>query len=430
MASLQARHSRSCALRRPWTTSAEATTERGCTCRPLYHIVQRDEVTCAGRNGCNGRGVTPDGTKHERCAGTGRYLKLVREPVGHNRRDAERALNGRNVDVDRGVYRPVADVRFDEWAEKWLAGFTGKANSGRVYATTIAYAVRVFGRTKVRDVRASDVRRFRDEIRATNEARTRKNAKGETVPAPRETSPATLAKHLRQLGACFEAAIAEGYATENPVRRLHKTARPRVQKQRPAYYTDAELARLWPELAERPLYLALCRLAVATGMRFGELAALRWSDVDLLNREIHVSRTFTLGIGETPPKSGEARTVDLTPQAATVLEDWYRESGGGDGLVYEREHGGHLTNWDPLKVLYAALERAGVPRIGERGRKRDFHSFRHSFARIALESGAEITWVQKQLGHSSITLTVDTYGAWARSAEKSQAERLAGVFPL
>ena len=104
---------------------------------------------------------------------------------------------------------------------------------------------------------------------------------------------------------------------------------------------------------------------------------------------------------------------------------------GGKGLVLEREQGGHLTpGYTTQSVLYPALDRAGVPRVGERGRKRDFHSFRHTFARIALENGAEITWVQRQLGHSSITLTVDTYGSWARSAEKSQAERLGSPFPV
>jgi integrase len=357
---------------------------------------------------------------------------LTYQAVGQNRREAERALDKARGDIATGTYRPVENVTFGEWADKWLAGFTGKENTRRVYAGTLDYAKRAFGRAKVRDLRSSDVRQFIDLIVETNRARTRRDAKGETVSAPRDTSSATLAKHLRQLGACLQAAVTEGLAAENPVRRLHKTARPRVQKQRPAYYTNVELARLWPELANRPLFLALCRTAVATGMRFGELAALRWTDCDLLNRELHISRTFTLGIGETSPKSGEGRTVDLTPQAAIVLEDWYRESGGGDGLVFPREWGAeHLASGDVLApVLYPALERAGVSRVGERGRKRDFHSFRHTFARIALESGAEITWVQKQLGHSSITLTVDTYGSWARSAEKSQAERLAGAFPL
>ena len=165
-------------------------------------------------------------------------------------------------------------------------------------------------------------------------------------------------------------------------------------------------------------------------MRFGELAGLAWSDVDLLNREIHIARTYTAGVGITPPKSGETRTVDLTPQAAALFEAWLVES-GGEGLVFEREDGGHLSdNYLRRSVLYPSLDRAGVPRIGERGGERDFHSFRDSFARIALEHGAEITWVQRQLGHSSITLTVDLYGHWARSAEKAQAEKLDAAFPV
>lgn len=397
MASLQARHSRQCAIGRSWTTFADATKQRGCTCTPLYHVVLHHQG------------------------------KLVREHVGHNRREAERALDARRGDVARRTYRVIEDIRFDEWADQWLAGFTGKANTRRVYRHSLDYAKRAFGRTRVRDLGAADIRRFLDLIRDDNTGRRSRRLKpGDPVPAP--VTQATLAKHLRQLGACLQAAVAEGYATDNAVRKLSKTARPRVVKSRPAYYTNDELARLWPELDYRPVIAFLCKVATATGMRFGELAALRWDDVDLLDREIHVSRTYVDGIGDQVPKSNEPRTVDLTPPAAELLEAWFTTS-GGSGLVFEREEGERLTSkYVTARVLYPALERAGIPRVGERGRKRDFHSFRHTFARLALEGGAQITWVQKQLGHSSITLTVDTYGSWSRAAEKSEAVRLGDVF--
>lgn len=399
MASLQARHARNCALGRPWTTFADATKPKGCNCTPLYHVALR-------HNG-----------------------QLVREPVGHNRKEAVRALDGRRGDVARRTYRVLDDIRFDAWADRWLAGITAKPNTRRVYEVSLAYAKRTFGKTKVRDLSPAEVRQFLDLIRDETKKRRSLKRKPEDGP-PADVSPATLAKHLRQLGACLQAAISEGYASENPVRLLHKTARPKVAKSRPSYYTDDELARLWLQLAYRPLTLALCKTAVATGLRLGELSALRWTDVDLLNRELHVARTFVDGIGEDTPKSNEPRTVDLTPPAANVLEQWFALE-GDHGLVFGREDGGHMTSsYVTKQVLYPALERADIPRVGERGRSRDFHSFRHTFARLALEGGGEIVWVQRQLGHSSIMLTVDTYGHWARSAEKSQAERLAGAFAL
>ena len=397
MASLQARHQRSCSLY-PWTPFAKATTKHGCTCNPLYYT-------------------------HHRAEG-----KVVREIAGHNRKEAQRVLDALRGDVARRRFRVLEEIAFEDWADRWLAGLSGKENTRRVYRWTIEPAKAVFGKTKVRDLDPSDVRRFLDHLRAEHKRRHRRSR--DEALRESELSPATLAKHLRQLGACLEAAISEGYAERNPVRELHKTARPKVAKSRPSYYNDEELARLWPELEERPVYAAICKVAVATGCRFGELSALDWGDVDLLNRELHVRRTYTSGIGIGTPKSGEERTVDLTPQAAAIFEDWLAES-GDEGLVFEREDGGYIEpRYLTRHVLYPALERASVDRVGERGRKRDFHSFRHTFARIALEHGAELTWVQRQLGHSSVTLTVDVYGHWSRSSEKAQAAKLADVFPV
>jgi integrase len=253
----------------------------------------------------------------------------------------------------------------------------------------------------LRKVTTSDVRAFLDHIERVNRSRQR----------PREVSPTTLAKHLRHLGACLQAAKAERLIAENPVRLLAPSARPKSQKKRPSYFTNAELRRLWPELADRPTISFLCRVAVATGMRLGELAALRWDDVNLLDEEIVVSQTYAPGFGESSTKSGEPRTVDLTPQAKQLLEEWYPLT-QGEGLVFQRDEGGYVNGRPVLKALYAAMARADIPRVGERGGKRTFHSFRNTFARIALEGDAQLTWVQAQLGHSSITLTRDVYGAW------------------
>jgi integrase len=354
--------------------------------------------------------------------------KLVREPVGHNRKLAERRLRAIQVQVDEDQYEAPSNKKFEVWADEWLANLRRRETTKRVYGVTLEYAKQAFGSKPVRKLRASDIRAFLEHIERVN--RERNKPKEESAARPKEVSPTTLAKHLRQLGACLEAARRERLITENPVRNLHSTDRPKAGKKRPSYFTDDELARLWPELVDRPVYSYLCRLAVTTGLRFGELAALRWErDVFVLDGELLVSHTYSPGVGETATKDDEPRTVDLTPQARQLLEEWLKVS-GDEGLVFERETGGYLDDGQMLKALYAAMDRAGIPRISERGGKRTFHSFRNTFARIALEAGSELAWVQGQLGHSSITLTRDTYGAWSRKAEKVAAERLAGAFAV
>jgi len=345
--------------------------------------------------------------------------RLVREPVGRNRKEAERRLRAIEVEIDQGRYAPPENVPFAEWVDTWLEGLRREETTRQTYRSSLEYAKQVIGHKPLRKVTTSDVRAFLDHIERVNRSRDR----------PRDVSPTTLAKHLRHLAACLQAAKAELLIAENPVRLLPPGARPKAQRKRPSYFTNDELARLWPELADCPTISFLCRVAVATGMRLGELSALRWDDVNLLDGEIVVSRTYAAGFGESSTKSGEPRTVDLTPQAKRLLEDWYRLI-GGERLVFSRDEGGYLNSASVLKALYAAMNRAGLPRVGERGGKRTFHSFRNTFARIALEGGAQLTWVQAQLGHSTITLTRDVYGAWSRRAEKLEAQRLDGAFTL
>ena len=315
MASLQARHTRGCALGRPWTTFEAAAPGGRCTCKPgpMYHVVSRS----SGR--------------------------LVREPVGHNRKAAERRLRAIEVQIDEGAYAAVENVAFSDWCDRWLEGLRREETTRRTYRSSLEYAKQAIGRKPLRKLTPSDVRMFLEHVERVNRAR----------KPPREVSPTTLAKHLRQLAACLQAAKAEQLIAENPVRLLASSAKPKALKKRPSYFTNDELQRLWVELAERPLISYLCRAAVVTGMRFGELVALRWDDVNLLHEEIVVVRSYAPGIGEKTTKSGEARTLDLTPQAKRLLEEWYPQT-TGEGRVFDREDGGYL---DGGQVLRSALWR-------------------------------------------------------------------------
>lgn len=80
--------------------------------------------------------------------------------------------------------------------------------------------------------------------------------------------------------------------------------------------------------------------------------------------------------------------------------------------------------------LYPAMAAAGVPRLGPTQENRTFHSFRHTFAKRALENGAQITWPSRHLGHSSLKVTTDIYGHWERAERKLQAAKMEGAFPV
>src|SRR5207244_7981187 len=115
-----------------------------------------------------------------------------------------------------------------------------------------------------------------------------------------------------------------------------------------------------------------------------------------------------------------------------VLLSGLRNGGSKEDLVFPGTGGqGFLSPTVVLRRhLYPAMTSAEVPRVGPTQEKRTFHSFRHTFAKRALESGAQITWLSRHLGHSSLKVTTDIYGHFERAERRVQAARLEGAFPV
>jgi integrase len=148
---------------------------------------------------------------------------------------------------------------------------------------------------------------------------------------------------------------------------------------------------------------ALFTVAAFTGLRMGELRALRWRDVDFANRLVHVRRSVWR-TAEGTPKSGKARSVPLIDLAAVALDGLSRRARftGPADYVFASVTGGKLYDGDMRDGLYAALEAAGIERDRGTGKLFVFHDLRHTFGTLAVQA-FPLSDVQAYMGHAAST---------------------------
>lgn len=183
--------------------------------------------------------------------------------------------------------------------------------------------------------------------------------------------------------------------------------------------------------AEGGRFEALFMLAVTSGLRQGELFGLKWEDVDFEQNALSVRNTLIevkgkLSIG--PPKSrAGTRTVRIPQIAVNALLDHRRrmlaEGHAGSGFVFVDSCGHWLRKSNFTRnVFKPLLAAAGLPDIR-------FHDLRHTHASLLLLAGESAKVMQERLGHSQISLTMNTYAHVLPAAHQATADRLDRMFP-
>lgn len=220
-------------------------------------------------------------------------------------------------------------------------------------------------------------------------------------------SSRTIVRHLMVLHGVFKQAMKRWKLATNPAS-SELVERPPVRYSLEFESLDGEhlaaIVRAAPTTQEGTLYLT----AAWTGLRLGELLALRWRDVDWTAQRVHVRRSLGRA-GEKAPKSGRVRSVPMMEGLMTALarlgeREHFTDAGD---LVFCSEVGDHLNAWTLRRRFYAALETAGLGHLrGEdRERKFVFHDLRHVFGSTAVRT-FPLSDVQALLGHAHITTTM------------------------
>lgn len=230
----------------------------------------------------------------------------------------------------------------------------------------------------------------------------------------------TTRKILVNLGAIMTYACRKRYIDHNPVRNVEKPkGRSELNENDELnilnYAKVSALLDNTPEIKYKTLFM----MATLTGMRQGELFGLKWEDVEWFNMQVKVRRTFNNGRFYQPKTKSSRRKIDLAPQLVKQLKLWKLACPKSKlDLVFPNEAGNPLSPINMVRRKFEpALKEASIDRIR-------FHDLRHTYASIQIDLNTNIKYLQNQMGHSSIRVTMDTYGHLIKTSNTEAAARL------
>lgn len=231
-------------------------------------------------------------------------------------------------------------------------------------------------------------------------------------------TPATLGRVHATLSAALNNAARQNLLSCDP---LADVELPTPSRAEPLVWTLAQACQFLVHVRGAPLE-GLWRLALITGMRRGELCALKWTDIDLDRGQLRV-RANRVAVGglvvEGHPKSRAGRrTLHLDPQTVRVLRTLRAVYVSPSGHVFTDEAGQPLTPWGVSRRFTRTVEEAGLPKVR-------MHDLRHVSATIGLALGESLKAVSTRLGHSDIATTANIYGHVPDETARRDTLRLA-----
>lgn len=325
-----------------------------------------------------------------------------------SRREARSLLQKRVSEINQGRHRARPIMTFEKFArEHWQPGaqLALKPGSARIYNFNLdKYVIPAIGSLRLCDVTRATIQHALLDLKG-------KGYSSSTLHGVR----VTIAKIL-------QTAVESGYLERNTARGIQIGERER--KKRPVFLTPQQTQDLLTKLSEP------CRTVVVTavlsGMRIGEILALRWSRLDFTRGSIDVSETYSDGRFGTPKTRSSKRVVPMS----TALREAFLSHRSRcqhvtpEDLVFCTAKGTPLSPKNLYnRALAPACDELKLPRVS-------WHSFRHANGTLMGEVGESLKTAQAILGHSDLETTLNIYMHAIPDSQRRAVERVAGVlFP-
>ncbi len=336
---------------------------------------------------------------------------------GKTRKEVQDKLNRALYEQKQGTLATGPQMTLKTHLERWLeqvCKLTMRASTYKMYRSAInCHWIPALGHIKLQKLTIGDLQAFYAELQKTHK-------------------PRTMARIHAALSSALEDALKQGFIGRNVAKLVDL---PHIERYEGQILT-VEQARKLLEVAQGSRLDVLLLVAVTTGMRRGELVALRWVDVDLEKGILQVRRTVSrvpgMGYVEGEPKTKAGRRKILLSGVVVealkghkVRQEQARLKMGNrwqeHGLTFSNTYGRFLNPdkvWQSFKKL---LKEADLPDVR-------FHDLRHGAATVLLAAGVPLKVVSELLGHSSVAITADIYGHVLPEMQQEVVKRMDDLY--
>ena len=346
--------------------------------------------------------------------------RIIKNVLGKTQAEVKEKFKAAISESQRLDVSKAGTYTVSSWVKTWYEVYAEpriRPNTKAYYTNYIEnHIIPRIGSVPLNKLTTIQIQRFYNNLQKTGRVQ-RKN-----FPELRDKSlsPRVVRGVHTLLHNCLEQAVAERLILANPAQGCKL---PQLEKREMKILPQEKIGMYLAE-AERRGLLAAFYLELTTGLRRGELLALQWTDLDVENRTLSITKQVNRINGElvvSPPKTRNSiRTLALPQQAVDLLVSEHKKHPTNPYLFPSPKTG---TMYDPdafRRTHDKILKAIGAEHIR-------FHDLRHTFATLALQNGVDIKTVSGMLGHFSAGFTLDTYAHVTTSAKREAAKTMGNI---
>jgi len=230
--------------------------------------------------------------------------------------------------------------------------------------------------------------------------------------------------HMITLTSCiFNKMIDDEAILKNPVNKIKKL---KLTKKEMKILILEEIYKIL-EVAEKhyPDFYPVLFTAIFTGMRQGELIALKWDNINWIKQQIYIKENYRNGLLDTPKTQTSIRYIDMPNELVKTLKEWKLKCPHTDkNLVFPNKEGNYQDVNNLVKRKFqTVLNKAKIERIR-------WHDLRHTYASIMISQNVPIKYIQNQMGHASCQITMDRYGHLMPEVNQSAKNAIDNLFKI